>query len=353
MGAPPTEVAIHAPDAQRMGFFTDTTTCIGCKACEVACKQWNDLPADELRRGKGRSYDYTGSLSASSWRHVRFVETVKPTPEQKAAARDALARGEGGKAPSLPVADEPPAFAVTQHKPGERPAAGPIHEELPSLIEMAEGRSAASAELGQAGDGADGALLDRWVFMSDVCKHCTNAGCLDACPTGALIRTEFETVIVQSDICNGCGYCVPSCPFGVINRDPYDGRAAKCTLCYDRLEDGIEPACAKACPTDAIQFGPHDELVERAKGRVVELHGRGLEDAYLYGAGDEPGDELAGGLGAFFLLTEPPERFGLPAHADSPIQENGPPATAAGLLAGFTAMAITVGSFVAAHRRRR
>ena len=305
----PTEIAVHKPDAERMGFFTDTTTCIGCKACEVACKQWNDLPADGFRQGKGWSYDYTGALSASTWRHVRFVETAKPT-----------------------VA-----------------AQGP--EEMPSLLEVAEGMQA-SAQLGGTGT-EDGAALDRWVFMSDVCKHCTNAGCLDACPTGAIIRTEFETVIVQADVCNGCGYCVPSCPFGVINRDPYDGRAAKCTLCYDRLEDGMEPACAKACPTDAIQFGPWEELVERAKGRVATLHDRGLESAYLYGAGDEPGEQLAGNLGAFFLLTEPPERFGLPAQADSPIQENVPTATAAGLVAGALAMATTVVSVLLAHRSRR
>jgi formate dehydrogenase iron-sulfur subunit len=279
------EIAIRNPDAQRMGFFTDTTVCIGCKSCEVACKQWNDLPGDELR--KGRSYDYTGTLSASTWRHVRFVETL-----------------------TIPDAPEP-------------------------TLDLVEA--------------ALGAELDRWVFMSDVCKHCTNAGCLDACPTGALIRTEFETVIVQADVCNGCGYCVPSCPFGVINRDPFDGRAAKCTLCYDRLEDGLEPACAKACPTDSIQFGPYDELVERAQRRVATLHERGIEGAYLYGAGDEPGEQLAGGLGAFFLLTEAPERYGLPANADSPIQENGPVATAAGLAAAFIAAAVTV----AAYRRRR
>ena len=194
--------------------------------------------------------------------------------------------------------------------------------------------------------------MDQWLFDSDVCKHCTNAGCLDACPTGALIRTEFETVIVQTDICNGCGYCVPACPFGVIDRDPYDGRAAKCTLCYDRLQDGMEPACAKACPTDSIQFGPYDELVERAKGRVAELHARGVDTAYLYGAGDEGADQLAGGLGAFFLLTEPPERFGLPAQADSPIQANVPVATAAGLAAGVTAAAVAVVSLLVAHRRR-
>jgi formate dehydrogenase iron-sulfur subunit len=195
--------------------------------------------------------------------------------------------------------------------------------------------------------------LDKWLFMSDVCKHCTHAGCLDACPTGALIRTEFETVIVQADVCNGCGYCVPACPFGVIDRDPCDGRAAKCTLCYDRLQDGLEPACAKACPTDSIQFGPYEELVEVARGRVSELHARGLADAYLYGAGDAAEDAVAGGLGAFFLLTQPPERFGLPASAESPIQENAPQANFAGIAAAAVAAAGTIASFALAHRRVR
>ena len=221
MSAAPTEIAIHRSDARRMGFFTDTTTCIGCKACEVACKQWNDLPGDDLRLGKGRSYDYTGALSASTWRHVRFVETT------------VQANGGGGHLPTLPASDN-----------------GASAEDLPNLVDVAEGR----ADWEQPDDGA----LDRWVFMSDVCKHCTNAGCLDACPTGALIRTEFETVVLQPDVCNGCGYCIPSCPFGVVDRDHTDGRAAKCTLCYDRLEDGLEPACAKACPTDSITFGPYD-----------------------------------------------------------------------------------------------
>jgi formate dehydrogenase iron-sulfur subunit len=181
--------------------------------------------------------------------------------------------------------------------------------------------------------------------MSDVCKHCTNAGCLDACPTGALIRTEFDTVIVQPDVCNGCGYCIPSCPFGVIDRDPDDGRAAKCTLCYDRLEDGMEPACAKACPTDSIQFGTRDELVDRAERRVATLQDRGVESAYLYGVDEE----MAGGLGAFFLLTEAPERYGLPANADSPIQEQVVPATAASVAAGITAAAATAAALLTAR----
>ena len=308
--APQTEIAIHRAGAQRMGFFTDTSVCIGCKACEVACKQWNDLPADGSQTGKGVSYDHTGDLSASTWRHVRFVELFEPSPQLREEAERALTNGAGGHLPAIPAA---------------------------GAVDVSEGTH----------------KLGDWVFMSDVCRHCTNAGCLDACPTGALIRTEHQTVVLQADVCNGCGYCVPACPFGVVDRDPIDGRAGKCTLCYDRLEDGLEPACAKSCPTDSIQFGPHDELVEIASRRVAELHSRGIEGAYLYGAGDEPEEQLAGGLGAFFLLTEPPERYGLPAHADSPVQENVVPATLAAVAAGLLAGAGTVLAFAAAARRGR
>jgi formate dehydrogenase iron-sulfur subunit len=294
--APESERSIRR-DAERVGFFTDTTVCIGCKACEVACKQWNDLTSDGGELVGGGSYDHTRRLSASTWRHVRFIENpVLPTA--------AVSAGDG----------------------------------LPDLVEMAED--------GAAGDGAFPMRLDSWLFMSDVCKHCTNAGCMDACPTGAIIRTEFDTVVIQADVCNGCGYCIPSCPFGVPDRDPIDGRAAKCTLCYDRLEDGLEPACAKACPTDSIIFGPYDEIVDLAQKRVTRLHERGIESAYLYGAGDPPEASLAGGLGAFFLLTEAPERYGLPAEADSPIQENVVPATAAAVGAGLLAAAGVALAFV-------
>ena len=258
---PETEIAIHRVGGarpQRMGFFTDTSVCIGCKACEVACKQWNDLPADGSRPGKGVSYDYTGDLSGSTWRHVRFVELFEPSPQLKEEAERALEAGGGGKLPAIPAAGAVDLVDAAQSASG--------------LVDVAEA-------VRKMGD---------WVFMSDVCKHCTNAGCLDACPTGALIRTEHQTVVLQPDVCNGCGYCVPACPFGVVDRDPEDGRAGKCTLCYDRLEDGLEPACAKSCPTDSIQFGPHEELVEIASRRVAELHQRGIEGAYLYGAGDEP-----------------------------------------------------------------
>jgi formate dehydrogenase iron-sulfur subunit len=148
-------------------------------------------------------------------------------------------------------------------------------------------------------------------MSSDVCKHCTHAACLDVCPTGALIRTEFGTVIVQEDVCNGCGYCVPACPFGVLDKRELDGdgRVWKCTLCYDRLQDGMTPACAKACPTESIQFGPLEELHERADERVATLQSQGEASARLYGREQSDG---VGGFGAFFLLLDEPEVYGLP-----------------------------------------
>jgi formate dehydrogenase iron-sulfur subunit len=234
------------------GFFTDTTLCIGCKACEVACKQWNQLPDDGLVF-TGRSYDNTGALGAATWRHVAFVErTTAPTGGHNGCHSQPEAEGPKG-----------------------------------SLDQLS------------------------WLLMSDVCKHCERAGCLEACPTGAITRTEFGSVYIQPDVCNGCGYCVPACPFGVVDRMQDDGRAYKCTLCYDRLKGDLEPACAKACPTDSILFGDLDELREKAAGRVEELHARGVDEAYLYGqdAKNQPGTE---GLHAFFLLLDAPEVYNLP-----------------------------------------
>jgi len=233
----------HPP---RMGFFTDTSICIGCKACEVACKEWNELPADRIGF-TGTSYDNTSALSSDTWRHVAFVEK--------------------------------PVTTVDLGLPG----------------------------IGPPEDRDEGSI--QWLMSSDVCKHCTHAACLDVCPTGALFRTEFGTVVVQDDICNGCGYCIPACPYGVIDQRKGDGRAFKCTMCYDRLKVGEEPACAKACPTDSIQFGPLDELRERAGRRVDELHAKGADVARLYGA--DPTDGV-GGDGAFFLLLDEPEVYGLP-----------------------------------------
>ena len=239
----------------RKGFFTDTSICIGCKACEVACKEWNGVPEDGLQL-LGSSYDNTGALGASTWRHVAFIE------------QPAVALGMPGMGP--PGVTEPTDF--------------------------------------------------RWLMSSDVCKHCTEAACLDVCPTGALFRTEFGTVVVQDDICNGCGYCVPACPFGVIdkridNRESDRGAtknvniAQKCTLCYDRLHDDLTPACAQACPTESIQFGDIDELRVRAQARVEAMHEAGVPQARLYGESDQDG---VGGLGAFFLLLDEPEVYGLP-----------------------------------------
>jgi formate dehydrogenase iron-sulfur subunit len=216
-----------------MGFYTDTTVCIGCKACEVACKEWNQLPAANggVRTLSGQSYDNTRHLDGIHWRHVKFVEQFSAD------------RREG-----------------------------------------------------------------RWLLMSDVCKHCVRAGCLEVCPTGAIIRTEFDTVVIQSNACNGCRDCIGACPFGVIGINPASGTAQKCTLCYDRMKVGLEPACAKACPTESINFGTISALKQKAQARVEQLHGRGERGAYLYGA-DET---MLGGLNSFYLLVDKPEVYGLP-----------------------------------------
>ena len=218
---PVLDAALQPP----VGFFTDTSICIGCKACEVACKEWNGVPEERLGF-TGWSYDNSGGLGANRWRHVAFVEQQS-----------------------------------------------------------------------------------RWLMSSDVCKHCNQAACLEVCPTGALFRTEFGTVVVQEDVCNGCGYCVPACPFGVIDQRKDDGRVWKCTLCYDRLKVGQQAACSQACPTKSIQFGPLALLHARAAERVEALQKDGQPGARLYGADHRDG---VGGMGAFFLLLDDAEVYGLP-----------------------------------------
>jgi formate dehydrogenase iron-sulfur subunit len=292
----------HPDPPPRVGFFTDTSICIGCKACEVACKEWNGVPDDGFNL-LGMSMDNTGMLGASTWRHVAFIE--QPIR---------LGRQDGGVTglPVGPSASGPAASVVAaQLKEAKRGGA--------ELGTSPWAPPAPGAPDAPSGPGAD--RMDfRWLMMSDVCKHCTHAGCLDVCPTGALFRTEFGTVVVQQDVCNGCGYCVSACPFGVIDRREDDGKAHKCTLCYDRLRDGMEPACAKACPTDSIQFGELAELRDRARHRVGQLQTAGVTEARLYG--DDP-DDGVGGCGAFFLLLDEPHVYGLPDRPVVPTRDLG------------------------------
>jgi formate dehydrogenase iron-sulfur subunit len=269
-----------------VGFFTDPTLCIGCKACEVACKEWNQVPADGFD-WRGLSYDHTGELGHSTWRHGKFVEQDRRLGAQ---------------------------------------VAGPM---------------------GLDGDGGEDPF--RWIFLSDVCKHCDVAGCLEACPTGAIVRTDVGSVLVQDDVCNGCGYCVVACPFGVVDRRPSEnggeacggGGAFKCTFCHDRQASGLVPACAKVCPTESIRFGPLEELRALAAERVHELHGSGIDDARLYDARDSS----VGGLHAFFLIPGEPEAFGLPAHPIVPTVHLRPAWTSA-LATSAAAVAAVIVAFL-------
>jgi formate dehydrogenase iron-sulfur subunit len=217
--------------ARTVGFFTDTTLCIGCKACEVACKEWNQLSGHAPRFGDG--YDNTGQLDHQNWRHVRFHERTTP---------------KGGIA---------------------------------------------------------------WNMMSDVCKHCALASCMEVCPTNAIIRTEFDTVYIQPEVCNGCRDCIAACPYHVIGFDESTGLARKCTFCYDRLQANLTPACAKACPTESIKFGELGTMREVAALRLNQLRGQGMSEARLYG------EKEYGGLHTVFLLTAEPEAYGLPNTANA------------------------------------
>jgi formate dehydrogenase iron-sulfur subunit len=257
--------------AQAVGFFTDTTVCIGCKACEVACHQWNALPAREggVVPLSGLSYDNTVALSDVDWRHVKFIE------------------------------------------------------------QFSDDRSQA-----------------RWMMMSDVCKHCVNAPCLEVCPTGAIMRTEFDTVYIQEPACNGCRDCISACPFGVIHVSAEKHIAQKCTFCYDRLQNGLVPACAHACPTRSIQFGPIEELRAAASRRVEDLHRQGATQAHLYGADDK----VLGGLNAFYLLMDTPETYGLPAEAVPKVPSRDLWPSSIKSIAASLAMAL--GAFLAFGRRR-
>jgi formate dehydrogenase iron-sulfur subunit len=248
-------------------FLTDSTLCIGCKACEVACKEWNDVPSDGFE-WRGMSYDNTGALGHSTWRHVKFVEGG-PLP------------GFGGNSPELLS----------------------------------------------------------WSFLSDVCKHCENAGCLEACPTGSIVRTEFGGVYIQPDVCNGCGYCVVNCPFGVVERNPDDGRAFKCTFCYDRQRDGLSPACATACPTESIKFGEIEELREEARERISDLRRKGFNDIHIY----DPVDSSVGGTHAFFITRGDPKSYNLPPNPDVPTVHLRKAWTSAGL----AALCMVAGVFLA------
>lgn len=254
-----------------VGFFTDTSICIGCKACEVACKEWNQLPGNTPQFRD--SFDNTGQLDAENFRHVKFIDLV--------------------------------------------PETGTIN----------------------AGNG------QAFLMMSDICKHCQHASCLEVCPTNAIIRTEYDTVFIQQDVCNGCRDCISACPYGAIGFSDVTGTARKCTMCYDRLQAGMEPACAKACPTQSIQFGTLSELHKKADARLAALRAQGLDAPQLYGR-DET---YYGGLNAFFLLMHEPEVYGLPNKNNAGLPSRN---DKGGYLGGLAAAFVAVLAGMMAFRRR-
>ncbi len=259
------------------GMFVDTTICTGCKACQVACKEWNGLepepahfrqepgmPYPVAANFTGMSYDNTGRLSARDWRHVRFIEQIN-----------------------------------------------------------------------KSGIGS------RWLFMSDSCKHCADAACLNVCPVEAIERTDLGNVIVRQDKCVGTRHCNKACPYGVIAFSQKTGTSHKCTLCNDRIHNGLGTACAKACPTGSITFGEVEELKARADARLAQLKARGEAKPGIYGYAE------AGGLKVFYLLRDEPAVYGLP---ENPVVPQRKKYTSLGVR--FAAVMAGVLALVGLHERR-
>jgi len=208
----------------------DVSTCIGCKACQAACMEWNDL-RDEVGHNSG-VLDNPSDLTAESWTVMRYAE----------------------------------------------------HEENGKL---------------------------EWLIRKDGCMHCADPGCLKACPApGAIVKYSNGIVDFHEENCIGCGYCITGCPFNIPRISKKDSKVYKCTLCSDRVAVGLEPACIKACPTGALQFGSKEAMKDYANERIADLKDRGFKDAGLY---DPPG---VGGTHVMYVLhhADRPELYkGLPA----------------------------------------
>jgi formate dehydrogenase iron-sulfur subunit len=215
--------------AVQVAKLIDESKCIGCKACQVACMEWNDV-RDEVGSNVG-VYDNPNDLTPNSWTVMRFYE-VEP-------------------------------------KPGNL----------------------------------------EWHIRKDGCMHCEDPGCMKACPApGAIVKFSNGIVKFESEHCIGCGYCVKGCPFNVPRISQKDNKAYKCTLCSDRVSNGMIPACAKTCPTGAISFGAKTDMVAYGEKRAGELKERGFQNAGLYNP------QGVGGTHVMYVLkhADQPAMVGLP-----------------------------------------
>lgn len=225
---PQTDTKALSSRKGEIGILYDASKCVGCRACQMACKRWNKLPEETTDAQK--LYETPLGLSADTW----------------------------------------------------------------TLIKLNK-RSEAD-----------------WHFFNYQCMHCTDAACVAVCPTGALFRDERGFVAFDEDKCNGCGYCTQFCPFGVPHLKTRslltgEAKAAKCTFCQDRIWGGLGgPACAEACPVEALVWGPREELLDKARERVATLHDQGLSGARLYGENE------AGGLHRLSIILGDPSQYNLP-----------------------------------------
>ncbi|MFA5866685.1 MAG: 4Fe-4S dicluster domain-containing protein [Actinomycetota bacterium] len=213
-------------------MLLDFNLCIGCRACQVACKEWNQNEG-EVTENTG-TFENPPDLSSKTWTKIKFIET--------------------GKNPD-----------------------------------------------------------NQWFFRRMICQHCTNAACQNVCPPKAISHMETTAVVIDQDKCTGCKYCISACPFSIPRYDAGSNTAKKCTLCIDRISNGLIPACAKVCAPGAVRFGEREVMLRAGQNRVEALKKEGHANAMLYG------ETALGGLGVMTVMTEAPDVYGLPTDPAIPL----------------------------------
>ncbi|MBP1759452.1 MAG: (4Fe-4S)-binding protein [Firmicutes bacterium] len=211
--------------------LVDTSKCTGCKACTVACKEWNELPAEKTQLLT--SYQTMKEFTPKTWTYTTFTEKY----------------------------------------------------EYPKM---------------------------NWYIRKAQCFHCAEPACLKSCSSNAISKTDSGYVVIEQELCIGCGYCVDNCPFGVPKLDNSRKKAYKCTGCIDRVENNLTPACVQTCQPGCLEYGERETLLPQAKKRLSEVQ-KTHPKARIYG------ETEMGGTTFVYLLLDAPEVYGLPINPTTPL----------------------------------